>query len=460
MKAFSWKRLAFVLGITALSLALFSCGSSAPAEEVIDLSMSFGEALPAGIESAYLVIHHQDGSPKTWLDLKDLEGPQQDLRGVPKFGYFTVLTEVKGDDGSLQRYAATFPVAAFLGFDKGLSVGEDGRVAMVKQGAAKPWGTVTVRGSCPSNATALHNGSFGIRAGSTLECAAGTITQGEVSALTQTDGLLSTIIWTFSDESGSLQPTNPPQYAQIFDVVPGSTVTLATDDFETDALQWRLEVDGAPSGYGLLVRIAAFRSGAEVLGYNPFDLACSGATALCLQAYTADVNVDSHTIYGQLRKGNENLIAATTSWKPVSSPADVGQWDYSSDFDPAYGSIDWTGNPPKLTLSGGAEVRAQAAVALSRHTSTAPKQTRTWIFYPAETNLEIEFPELPDRFAGFIPDPAAEGVEAGVSGYGFDPLDELTNPATGRMITIYRRFKAVSGTALLVPDLLNLAPIP
>ena len=453
MKAFPWKRLLLLLIAATLGQMLLSCGSSGPAEAVVDLSMSFGDSLPAGVESAYLVIHHQDGSPKTWLDLKALEGPQQDLRGVPRFGYFTVLTEVKAGDGSPQRHAATFPVIAFLDFDKALRIGEDGSVAVVAQGARPAWAAVTVRGSCPGNATLLSNGSFGVRGGGALACNNGAITEGEVSALTQSDGLISTILWTYSDDA----PTNPPQYAPIFDATPGSTVTLTADDFKTDALQWRLEVNGAPTGYGLLVRVAALRSGAEVLGYNPFDTTCSNASGLCVQAYSASISADGYVVYGQLRKGNANLIAATTTWKPASAPANVGRWDYAGDFEPAYENLDWTGSPPRFVLSGGSEVRAQAAVAVSYHTT--PKQTRSWLFYPLEPGLEIAFPELPDRFADFVPDPAAAGSEAWVSGYDFDPLDELSGPRSGHTIAVYRRFKTVSGNTLAAPNHLNLAPI-
>jgi len=448
LKAFPWKRWLLLFGAMALSLMLFSCGSGGVPESVVDLSMSFGNKLPASVQSAFLVVHHKDGSPDRWLDLKALEGPQQDLRGVPELGYFTVLTEVKTYDGSLQRLAATFPVAVFLDFDKALHIGEDGSVAVVAQGARPAWGTITLRGSCPSNVTVLYNGSFGIRGGRELDCTAGAITQGEISALTQNNGLLSTIVWTFNDDG----PTNPPQYAQILDVAPGSTVTMAAGDFKSDALLWRLEVVGSPAGYPLLTRVAAIRSGAEILGYNPFYQVCGSISGPCAQAYSAAVEADSYTIYGQLRKSDANLIAATTSWKPVSSPADIGQWDYASNFDPAYENLEWTGSPPVLTLSGGVTVRAQEAVAVSHHTATSPKQTRSWLFYPAETGAKITFPELPGDFAGFVPDPAADGAEAWVSGYDFNPLDKLTAPPSGRTIAIYRSFRAAPSGVLAMPD--------
>jgi len=448
LKAFPWKRWSLLLGATALSLMLFSCGSGGAPEPVVDLSMSFGDNLPVGVQSIFLVVHHKDGSPDRWFDLKTLAGPRQDLRGVPKFGYFTVLTEVRVGDGSLRRHAATFPVTTFLGFDKALRIGEDGSVAVVAQGTRPAWAAVTVRGSCPGNATMIRNQSFGVRGGGVLECNDGAITEGEVSALTQTNGLISTILWTYSDDA----PTNPPQYAPIIDAGGGATITLAATDFKSSTLVWRLEVVDSPAGYSLLTRVAAIRSGAEIIGYNPFYLVCGSTSGSCAQAYAAAVDADSYTIYGQLRRNYANLVAVTTSWKPVSSPADVGQWDYASNFDPAYENLEWTGSPPVLTLSGGVAVRAQRAVAVSYHTATSPKQTRSWLFYPAETGSEITFPELPGDFAGFVPDPAADGAEAWVSGYDFNPLDELTTPPSGRTIAIYRSFRAVSSGVLAMPD--------
>ncbi|WP_457632498.1 hypothetical protein, partial [Oceanithermus desulfurans] len=67
----------FFLAWLGVGVLLSACGGPAkPAEETTDLQLNVTSELPANLNRAYLVVHHQDGRPDRWFDLKQQSGAQ------------------------------------------------------------------------------------------------------------------------------------------------------------------------------------------------------------------------------------------------------------------------------------------------------------------------------------------------------------------------------------------------
>jgi len=432
------KRKLALLAAPALLAILAACGGPAgPAEETADLSLQLEAGLPATISEAYLVVHHEDGSADRWFDLKELAGGEQPLPHVAKYGYMTVLITTS-QSGTLVRQAVSFPTEIFLSLDKGIRVDENGGIHLAFSSAANPWSYYTLSGTCPPDADGLTNHSFGTTYGRTLACSGGAITAGELPALLQSGGRLSSYVWSLVAGDDGLQPTDPPQYARVTDAVASGGYALAEVDWASGVEFWQLDLSGAPAGAELGARFAAWRDGAEVLGFHAFSSACTSPDALCARAVipAERSGLESYRLYATLLLGGDFSLA----WKPVGDAGGYA-WSYGNELAVIYDSVTRQGSPTQISASGGSAAARTAAAVWSNETS----ERRNWRVYDYGAALSITFPALPDELARY--EPAASGDAGfGLIGYDYDPLNTATLPAAGR---VWAKARSASSTSLL-----------
>jgi len=158
-------------------------------------------------------------------------------------------------------------------------------------------------------------------------------------------------------------PTDPLAYARVFDVDPGAAATLVASDWAGEVEAWRLDVTGAPAGTLLQARFAAWRSGAEVLGFHAFSAACPDAGALCtVAAVPAEQSgLDGFRLVAQLASGDATVERYTLAWAPIA-PSGAYAWAYDDRFAPFPGEVAWSGSPPQVSVDTGGDADRVAAV--------------------------------------------------------------------------------------------------
>ena len=432
----------------ALALLLAACsGPAGPGEATVDLSLTFDAELPVAVQRAYLVVHHADGSPDRWFDLKELAGEEQPLPRIAEQGYMTVLTQTTSG-GEVLRRALSLPTAIFVSLDKGFRIDEEGRIFLAFSGAENPWATFELSGACPDGADYVTNRSYGFAPGTdTLACSAGALVAGDLAALRQADGALSSYVWALTqDSTGAVGPTDPLAYARVFDVDPGAAATLAASDWAGEVEAWRLDVTGAPAGTLLQARFAAWRSDAEVLGFHAFSAACPDAGALCtVAAVPAERSgLDGFRLVAQLASGDATSERYTLAWAPIA-PSGAYAWAYDDRFAPFPGEVAWSGSPPQVSVDTGGDADRVAAVVMSEGAGLY----REWAFYAREVADRLDYPALTDELADFVPTTSGETVAVTYVGYGYDPLLGPEPPENGRSWAARRYLarRAVHGAA-------------
>ncbi len=424
------------VGLAVLAVLAACGGASGPAEEVVDLSLTFEAGLPAAVQRAYLVVHHADGSPDRWFDLKALAGEEQPLPRIAKQGYMTVLTQT-AVDGEVLRRALSLPTAIFVSLDKGFGIDEEGRVYLAFSGAENPWAAFELGGVCPDGADYVTNRSYGLVAGrDTLACSDGVLAAGDLAALGQMDGTLSSYVWALAeDATGAVHPTDPLAYARVFDVEPGAAAALAASDWAGAVEAWRLDVSGAPAGTLLQARFAAWRSGAEVLGFHAFSAACPDADALCvIAAVPAERSgLDGFRLIAQLTSGDATSERSTLAWAPVAADGAYA-WTYGDRFAPFPGEAAWSGSPPQVSVNAGGDAVRVAALVMNEGAGVY----REWVLYAREVADRLDYPALPEELVDFAPTPSGDTVAVAYAGYDHDPLLAPEPPESGRSWTSRR----------------------
>jgi len=435
---------------------LGACGGPAvQPEETADLQLTFSENLPAEVQRAYLVVHHQDGSPDRWFDLVALAGSEQPLPHVAKYGYFTVLTEVERDLSSPRsgryrlRHAASFPSEIFLSLDKGLRIDPDGRVYLVFSGASNPWRSFELAGACPDAADLVSNRSFGAVDTGSRPCTNGAVDPGPLRARVQADGALSSFVWAVVANANGGVPTDPPRYAPVEDAAPNTSYALTAADWRSDAEVWRFDVDGAPAGGRLLAAFAALRGGAEVAGFHAFTAGCPDAGAACLLAVVpgARSGLEGYRLNARLDGGTGGSFWLAQAWKPISGATGSYVWTYTGDLPRPYANVGWTGAPPVVEFGGGTAAVREAADAWGYDLSASPYLRREWWVFGRDPGEPIVYPTLPPVLAGFAPDPADDVTGVYISGFDFDPLAAASAPEAGRYWVRAQQSQALSAAS-------------
>lgn len=440
------------------AVSLSACGGpSQPPEETADLQLTLSGALPAEVQRAYLVVHHADGSPDRWFDLKALAGEEQPLPRVAKYGYFTVLTQVEADLEAPRpgrytlRFAASFPTEVFLSLDKGLRIDPGGRIYLAFADAASPWKDFDLAGACPDAADRVSNRSFGSAVDTGWRgCAGGAIDPGPLRAREQRNGKLSSFVWALAETAGAFGPTDPPGYAPVLDAEPGATHLLEAADWLSDVAVWRLDVAGAPADGRLLAAFAALRDGVEVAGFHVFSGGCPDAGATCSLAAVPGTRtgLEGYRLNARLDGANAADAWLTQAWKPLANDSGSYAWTYGTDLPQPYANVAWSGSPPVVEASGGAAAEREVADVWSYDLQVDPYLRREWWTFGRTPGEPIAFPSLPDAFADFVPNPGGDGAAVQVSGFDFDPLAGANPPEAGGYWVRARQIQAL-GTARL-----------
>lgn len=452
------RKLLLVLALLGVGYLIASCGGpTGPAEETTDLQLDVGSGLPANVSRAYLVVHHQNGSPDRWFDLKRQHG-EQPLPHVAKHGWLTVLVEQEGDYSGPRpghyemRSAVSWPTDVFLSYDKGISIDENGLIRLVFSGAENPWRSFTLTGACPDDAELVTNAdatSAPVQT-SAASCSAGSLAPYEFPAQIQSDGSLSSVFWAARTDGGGYMAIDPPVYAVVTDVAPDATHTLGAADWQTDAAAaWRVSASGAPANAELSTAFVAFRKGTAVTGFNAFSAACPDPDLLCRLSLVpaADETYDGYELDAAVFGSETDFVSQL--WRPLAQAAASYELAWGQDFYPPYTTVAWpVGEELKVQASGGADAVRSVGDVWSYDFSTSPYLSREWAVFSRDGTREITYPQLPDSLNGFAPDAADDQTGAAFSGFDYDPLTAARPPA-GRIWTLWRQIKTAASSQTL-----------
>ena len=437
-----------ILALLGVGFLLASCGGPAgPTEETTDLQLNIGSGLPTNISRAYLVVHHQDGRPDRWFDLKQQHGDRP-LPHVAKHGWLTVLVEQEGDYSGPRpgrykvRSAVSWPIDVFLSYDKGISIEENGRIRLVFHGAENPWRSFTLAGACPDDAevvTSADAASLTLQTG-VASCSSGSLAPHEFPAQIQSDGRLSSVFWAARDSGGNYTVIDPPAYAVVTDTAPGATHTLAAGDWQTSTTTWRVDVSGAPTNSALSTAFAAFRKDAAVTGFNAFSAACPDPGQLCrLSLVPATGNYDGYELEAVVYGSETDFISQL--WRPLAQAAASHELAWGQDFYPPYTDVSWPADGKlKVRASGGADAVRSVGDVWSYDFSTSPYLRREWAVFGRGGDREIDYPQLPNVLTEFAPEADDDQTGAAFSGFDYDPLT-VAQPPTGHIWALWRSIR-------------------
>ena len=440
----------FFLGVLGLGVLLSACGGPAkPAEETTDLQLNIDSELPANLSRAYLVVHHQDGRPDRWFDLKQQSG-EQPLPGVAKHGWLTVLVEWEGDYSGphpgpyKMRSAVSWPTDVFLSYDKGIGIDENGWIRLVFSGVENPWRNFTLAGACPDGAELVTNAdsaSAPLQTGA-ASCSAGTLEPYAFPAQIQSDGSLSSVFWAARADGGRYTSLDPPAYAVVTDVAPGATFALNAADWRTDAADWRVDVSGAPADAVLITAFAAFRKGAAVTGFNAFSAACPDPDLLCRLSLVpaADGTYDGYELEAVVYGNGIDFVSQL--WRPLAQAAASHELAWGQDFYPPYTDVSWpAGDELTVQASGGTDAVRSVGDVWSYDLAASPYLRREWVVFGRDGARTIDYPQLPSALAEFAPDADDDQTGAAFTGFDYDPLT-VARPAAGRIWTLWRSIRS------------------